>query len=322
MGMDSGYFYEQTEKAVRYPAPYEQNKTYVRIVTAYDCPRHFTTAEIERAREELEPWLFDSIYMSKATSIGGNTVIPRYALSRGENDLYDRSDITFEGGLDLALGGDECSLFIRRGPFEFFHQEWTIGDTIRLEEEIKRALMSLSLPIGTRINVDVGGLGKPIYQHLVKDIPVIFVPITNQTKATNKLYGNSIVEDYFHGRALLLHRHVPPPTDKKCIEQLVGRRFIPGSKLMLEEKKNAKKRGDKSPDRADSWILAYRRYKFAELNKLTRAEQPAPTRKTYDLSTQQGRDEFMAAQEVTILKRRKAKPIRNLHDLIRYIERN
>lgn len=271
-GFDSGYFYDQVQRSVKFPEAYQSFKPYSRTITAYDCP-HIPKQEIENRKNDLEPWLFESIYLSVFSSVGGCFAVPRYLINALKDLKITHNDNSIECGLDLSLGGDETVFIKRTGPNITASKSWRIKDTNRLEDEIIIFIEELDLPLGTRINVDVGGLGKPIYQHLRrKGGEFNFIPISNNSPAINKtLFKNTGIEDYFHIRTLTIRKAINYPKIPILIDQLAGRRYEEvNGKLKLEDKADARTRGDKSPDWADSYVLAFRRYRFTEFNKLTR----------------------------------------------------
>jgi hypothetical protein len=320
-GFETGYFYEQVQAALRYPAPYKEGCVYTRIITSYDCPGHIDEATIEADRKRLEPWLFASTHLSEFSSIGGQFAIPSYLLKHPPDTVYEnKHKDVYEAGLDLALGGDKCVLKVRKGFEEIYTNSWRIDNTVKLEQTIAVDLLALNLPATTRINVDVGGIGKPIFQHLVGMVPIVWVPITNQSKAHSKLFRNSIAEDYFHVRTLLLKRLIPPPKDPLLVAQLTSRRFeVNDGKISLEEKKDARARGEKSPDEADSYVNAYRRYRFDELNKITTAKpNVVAADKAFDLSKTSEREMFLRAQELALNTKKTSHNRLSMHDIIKY----
>jgi hypothetical protein len=266
-GPDSGYFYEHAIKAVTYPEKLNLKKPYTRYVTSYDCP-HVDKELIERDKEELEPWLFDSIHMSRFSSLGGCFCIPSNVILANtfSKDSPSYNDSDYSVGLDLSMGGDETGLVVRKGPFIVSENYFREQNANLLESAILMTIENLDLPDGTMVFADVGGIGKPIISHLREKYPRLqWIEVANQGAARNtSLYLNAGVEDYFHYRNLLEKSLVPAPSkeDTKLFTQLTSRRYvIHKQKYRLEEKKEARNRGERSPDRADARVLAYRRYR-------------------------------------------------------------
>lgn len=319
-GFDSGYFYEKVQNALQWPAVPLPYKAYSRTITAYDCA-HISPEEIENARHELESWLFESIYLSKFSSTGGTFAIPRHLLQDVPGEYGNTNE--YEGGLDLSLGGDETSLVIRRGPRIIYRNQWKIADSIKLENVLATELLALNLPFSTKVNVDVGGLGKPIYHHLRKMVAVQWIPITNQSKPWNKLFRNVGAEDYFHVRTLFLRKLIPPPPqDPVLIDQLAGRRYevTDTQAIKLESKEDARIRGDKSPDRADAFVLCYRRYRFAEINKIVNAKLEVQAAQPLDLSKPEDQQKLLDLIE-QMGSRKRVNPVKCSYDILKHARR-
>lgn len=281
-GTDSGYFFEHATKKgnVVYPEPIRKDKPYVRYVTSYDCP-HISHEAIERDREELESWLFDSIHMSRFSSLEGSFCIPSYIVANNKYIASDRDEDTYAVGIDLSLGGDETSGRCRKGPNIIGEIDFRDRTAKTVYLNLKNWLLSLALPKDTKIFVDVGGVGSPIFQDLRDDwelSDLVFVPKANQSQARRpNLYLNAGAEEYFHVRNLLEKNLIPVPLDARLLKQLTSRRFTrKEQKYKLEGKDVAKLRGEKSPDRADAYVLAFCRYKVPGAEK-------APEKETRDL---------------------------------------
>ena len=277
-GTDSGYFYEHATKAttVTYPAKVNPKKPYCRYITSYDCP-HVSPELIARDKEELEDWLFGSIHESRFSSLEGNFAIPSYIVAKNkfaesEQDLED-----YAVGIDLSLGGDETAGVARKGPRVIGEEYFRDKSSKIVKETLLGWIGSLDLPDDTNIFVDVGGIGNPILQDL-RDIcdKYNWIGVANQSAARRaNFYLNTGAEDYFHVRSLLEKNRIPTPSDVKTLEQLTKRRFEKrAQKYKLETKEDAKSRGEKSPDRADAYVLCFRRYRIVfEKNDTTPEER-------------------------------------------------
>jgi hypothetical protein len=139
-GQKEGHFYKgcSSDATTVYPSPFVLGTTlrYLRRVTAYDCP-HISATEIKLARQELEDWLFRSIYLAEFTSETEMVVITREKLDalREAKVQYNGAVDDMAGGLDLSLGGDETVLTTRRGNKAASQDVWRISDTNVLEHE-------------------------------------------------------------------------------------------------------------------------------------------------------------------------------------------
>lgn len=110
-----------------------------------------------------------------------------------------------------------------------------------------------------RTNVDTIGIGYYLGKHL-EDLhfPITHVnvgdPPTDEIK-----FANMKAELYWHLRQQFQEGHVAGLTDDKTIAQLASIRYEPNSRgrTAIESKEKAAKRGVKSPDRAESLMLAF-----------------------------------------------------------------
>ena len=167
-------------------------------------------------------------------------------------------------GLDVAgPGEDESSLTVRRGGEILLHKQWNFSDprgdivkALREIEEHEREKIEI-------INVDSIGIGWGIYQHL-NDLGFNVLPI-NVCEIANDSdkYFNLKAEFYWGLRLRFQAGEISGLSDEKTIGQLAGIRYkpTPRGQIQIESKEDAAKRGAKSPDRAESVMLA-----FAERN--------------------------------------------------------
>lgn len=109
------------------------------------------------------------------------------------------------------------------------------------------------------VNVDVIGIGEGIYRHLLDmGFPAIDI---NVGKAANdpEKYFNRKAELYWGLRERLQSGDMSGLLDEKAIGQLAGIRYGHSARglIQIESKDDARKRGVKSPDRAESVMLAF-----------------------------------------------------------------
>jgi hypothetical protein len=186
-----------------------------------------------------------------------------------------------QAGLDVArMGGDEIILAIRYGPVvdikysrKFQDTMQTAGEVGLLIDKEERQLKewsgeNLKIPI----YVDIPGLGGGVYDRL-KEQGYDVYEFQPGGKASNNLYNDRVerflnkkAEASWNLRNLLEAGEVSLPNDPILMSQLVSIRYEIRSdrKIKVESKEDAKKRGLKSPDRADAVIMA-----FADLEKAT-----------------------------------------------------
>jgi ribosomal protein L37AE/L43A len=175
-----------------------------------------------------------------------------------------RRDVTREGkgtgkvsaGLDVAGPGEaETSLTIRRGQQVLVHKQWPISDP---RGEIVMELEPYRGELET-VNVDGVAIGWYIYQYLL-DLKFPAQAIIAQAPSSDSVkYADCKAEFYWSLRLQLSQGKFSGLTDEKTIGQLAGIRWKANSRgqIEIESKESAQKRGVKSPDRAESVMLAY-----------------------------------------------------------------
>jgi phage terminase large subunit len=169
---------------------------------------------------------------------------------------------TFHAGLDVAgPGEDETVLCVRRGAHIVFLRAWAARDP---RGEVIAALLPFKGRIET-VNVDSVGIGYFMAQHL-KDhgLPVQEVNVGERPRDTEKYY-NLKAELYWGLRQRTQDGDLSGLTDERAIAQLAGIRYSHNSRgqVVIESKEDARKRGVKSPDRAEAVMLAFAERRFA-----------------------------------------------------------
>jgi len=265
-GIDDGDFYRHctSDHTIQYPLPQEQDKAYFRRVSCYECS-HITKQEIKLAQRDLLPIQFRSIYLAEFTSLNEQVMIKAEDL----NNLWEYKvewvqDGFKTGGLDLSLGGDETVLVTRDGNKALTVDAVRIGESPNLEIYLDSLMSRRGLQKNSsKIFTDVGGLGKPIAQHLIKMGWRIIGVLNNEQAHNLKLYANRGAEDWQRVADIIVRKHIlfsdECRNNKTLIHQLSHRyyKFNDDIKIKLEMKKDAKAEGRKSPDRADAFILAF-----------------------------------------------------------------
>jgi hypothetical protein len=109
------------------------------------------------------------------------------------------------------------------------------------------------------LNVDNVGIGYYMAQHLRdQKLPVTEINVGHAARDSDK-YSNLKAEIYWGFRQRVMAGEVAGLTDEKAIAQLAGVRYSHNSRgqVVIESKGDARKRGVKSPDRAEAVILAF-----------------------------------------------------------------
>lgn len=187
-----------------------------------------------------------------------------------------------KAGLDLSDGGDETVLTVRNGnrhivtiPFRFDNTEDTVSF---LNDRFKE--YNLIHP-EAYIFADCGGIGKPMLDRMIRQGWTNIRYIDNRHRPYYpKTYLNRGTETYFHLRTLFERREIILLKEDKLIRQLSTRyyKIDANNKHRLLSKPESKSRGYPSPDRADSFVLAFWDYKSThkEVRPTNDSERPVP----------------------------------------------
>jgi hypothetical protein len=113
-----------------------------------------------------------------------------------------------------------------------------------------------------RVNVDSAGLGHYFARHLedaglrVRDVNVGETPTTDDAK---ERYANLKGELFWSLRERFADGDIAGLTDRTMLAQLAGLRYQHDARgrIKIESKDDARKRGVKSPDRAEALMLAF-----------------------------------------------------------------
>jgi hypothetical protein len=288
-GRRTGRNWEHYNSSVRFPEKYVSGKFYSRKITSYDCP-HKSVKIIEEDAEQYggkDSELFRSKHLAEYTSIEESVVLPL--------EMIDKWLLTpppwdgrkeRRGGLDLSLGGDETVLVVREGNKTLTIDGTRIRDATLLEAYLDKLFSSRGLTKKDPIFTDVGGLGKPIADTLMK-MGWRIVAMLNNNPAIGfdkNLYMNRGTEMYFETCNWFARGYVVPCKDALWREQLGSRKYIrmPSDKFKMQPKIELKKDVDKrslansalweSPDRADAWVLAFSDFEPLELKNAREAK--------------------------------------------------
>jgi len=158
-------------------------------------------------------------------------------------------------GIDVAgPGEDETVLVIRRGN--------DIVETRSIAgPDARGGLMAALLPYQGQlemVNVDSAGMGHYMAAHLDDVFDVQFINVGAAAEDPER-YVNLKAELYWGLRMRFESGEVAALTDAKTMAQLASLRYQHNARgqVVIESKENARKRGVKSPDRAEAMMLAF-----------------------------------------------------------------
>jgi phage terminase large subunit len=167
----------------------------------------------------------------------------------------DQQQCHFIAGVDVAgPGEDETVLAIRQGnnivEIRSFRQQDARG-------ELMAALLPYQSRLG-RVNVDGAGIGWYMAQHLAEYLHVQAINVGEAAIDTER-FVNLKAELYWGVRMRFESYDVAGLTDDKTIAQLASIRYQHNARgqVVIESKQDARKRGVKSPDRAEAVMLAF-----------------------------------------------------------------
>lgn len=248
----SGFFYDAFNSKRKF---FRQHS-----VAASQCP-HISPAWIAEQVEkygEQHP-LVRSMIFGEFMSMGEDgAVIPLVFVERllaSPPTFMD--DNTASAFCDFAAGGDENVLAVRRGNKVEIVAAWREPDTMKAIGRFIRHFQEQQLQ-PYQINADEGGLGISICDRL-KEAGWPVNRVNNGSPARDpEHYTNLAAEIWFSARTKIERRQIILPDDRELVGQLTTRLGWPDSKgrLQLEPKQDMRKRGLRSPDRADAVLGA------------------------------------------------------------------
>jgi hypothetical protein len=159
-------------------------------------------------------------------------------------------------GIDVAgPGEDETVLAVVDGSSILSIRSWTKADP---RGEVVAALAPFKARLET-VNIDSAGIGHFFGKHL-EDLgyPVRLVNVGRQASRTER-YANLKAEFYWGLRQRFEERDIAGLTDERTIAQLAAilHEHDARGRVVIENKEDARKRGVKSPDRAEALMLAF-----------------------------------------------------------------
>ena len=162
-------------------------------------------------------------------------------------------------GLDVArFGGDNSALCKRQGNTVLEIQTYKSMDLMQLCGAVKSEYDNATFENKPQeILVDVIGLGSGVVDRLRElNLPVRGVNVS-EAPAVNKNYLNLRAELWFKIKDWLVQRDCRLPPDDDLMAQLISPsyEYTSSGKVKLESKESMKRRGIKSPDKADALAL-------------------------------------------------------------------
>jgi len=189
-----------------------------------------------------------------------DSVIPiELARNAIDRDVALTSKAPIVWGLDVArFGGDNSALCIRQGNTVFEIKTFKSMDLMQLCGAVKNLYDDCTVTEKPQeILIDVIGLGAGVVDRLAEqNLPVRGVNVA-EAPATKKNYLNLRAELWFSIKDWLAQRNCRIPSDDELVSELAAPsyKYTSTGKIKIESKEEMKKRGIKSPDKADALAL-------------------------------------------------------------------
>jgi len=185
----------------------------------------------------------------------------RKMFDNGRNEKFDDAGQK-EVGVDVAYGGTDDSVFFARKGLKTTGHKVIPAKQMPMEEKLEYLADELEVFIGHdkefKVKIDDtgvgGGLTSIMQRRKYKVVPINFQEEANDSDN----YPNTISEMWFE-TAKIIHE-VACPEIERLKTELVNRKYKPLDKKgrrVIESKKDYAKRGFRSPDMADAFLLCF-----------------------------------------------------------------
>ena len=209
----------------------------------------------EREKMKInEPALYSHIWLGQPIAQGENSIISRdKVLEAMEREVSD--DGAIEVGVDVARYGNDRSTFYKRKGLKLVdNQEHTKLSLTTLADRLE-SFVDFDKEI--LVKIDDGGVGGGLVD-IMQQRGYNILPCNFGAVASDKdKYNNLISEAWFYLQKII--GDISIPKDNDLLMELTSRRWKMDAKgrRVIESKDDYKKRGYRSPDKADGLILAY-----------------------------------------------------------------
>jgi len=224
----------------------------------HDDPRK-DQAWYERQKATLDPVIvaqeIDRDYTASVTNawIDGATVTE--CMSRGPADL--RAEGPLLVGVDVARFGDDKScITFRQGRLCYSQVVFGKCDVVDVYGRVKEAIAAWHVK-PSQIAVDTIGIGSGVADLLRRDYGRIVQDVNSSLRMSDGVNYNLRARMWREMRTWLKNQ-ASLPNDPELSTDLTALQYsFRGGELLMESKEEAKRRGIKSPDRADSLALTF-----------------------------------------------------------------
>lgn len=267
----SGYFYRshhqnradfRTHKVSSRDSKRTNRKNIERLEKQYGRDSDVVRVRVDGEFPRAEPDTFIPLELAEAAAMR-----EVYIRADGELDIPEAEPL--EIGVDVARFGDDETVIVPRvGLLVPLIKTYTKKDTMETAGWVINLAKELMLKYGRprcTVKIDDDGVGGGVTDRIREVVREegLFIDVIdchNGGKADDHdHYDNWGTEAWANVRDLLQAGEIQIPNDEDLIAQLSTRKYTVTSKgrVILESKKDMKKRGLRSPDRADALVLAF-----------------------------------------------------------------
>lgn len=176
------------------------------------------------------------------------------AMRNGPNTVEAHGPVQYS--LDVARFGDDKTVFTcRQGRVVFWQKAWAKVDTEDTAGRVKSEIDAFLPP--DQIAVDVIGVGAGVVDKLSRMYDCV-VAVNSANRVDDGKNFNLRAKMWDEAREWLKNGPVSLPNDTSLKSDLTALKYkFKGGLRLMEDKSDAKKRGVKSPDYADSFVLGF-----------------------------------------------------------------
>ena len=212
--------------------------------------------ELEKARREMPPWLYDQEFECADITDEELTLITSLLMESLKGVI--RSDPTVKHIVscdpDCSLSGDECVIYAFENTKvideDIFHERDTDKIAFRADQMCQKHGINNAI-------VDGIGIGRGVHDQLAKKHYLNVQRFdSRETAIEDKRFFNVRAEAVWYVMKQMQDKKVDYPEDMMLRQDLSSIRVRPASKrIQLELKLDTKKRLGRSPDRGDAYVM-------------------------------------------------------------------
>jgi hypothetical protein len=216
---------------------------------------------IAREKQRLSEVDFNRWYMGIFPTTGDKNIFNRAKVKAAMQRIVTPKTNVIDIGIDVARYGDDSTVVTAKQGFSVFYQkehnkegvDQTAGRGINLATQYVRAGYKV------RVTVDDTGVGGGVTDIIKAALPEVEVyGVCNNNVAKDPIAYNDLITELWFEVSKIIDQ-IQLPNNKELITELSQRFYgytLKGQKT-IESKKIMKKRGLKSPDRADSLLYCF-----------------------------------------------------------------